>query len=179
MHRRQPDDERPCLVRRSHRHSHPAFAVEMREFHLAPSQTRIQLTMIKVWNLHLPPRQKLGVGAMFLLGLMYFLTSSPRRPTNNRSRTVSSGIAKLVSYYRVFHLLSIPTNYDITCKTRSCRPVFSAHSCTDSQTPFVYWAMIECAVGVVGACLPMMRPVLSRLAARCKRKPVEGEEERC
>ena len=29
-------------------------------------------------------------------------------------------------------------------------------------TPLVYWPMIESSLGIVGACLPMLRPLFTR-----------------
>lgn len=59
--------------------------------------------------------------------------------------TVGAGIAKTVIYYNVFRWLMVPTNYDITY----------------SQTPFVYWPMVESSLGIIGACLPLLRPLFA------------------
>ncbi|KAL8789540.1 MAG: hypothetical protein Q9195_006767 [Heterodermia aff. obscurata] len=33
-------------------------------------------------------------------------------------------------------------------------------------TPFIYWPMIESGVGIIGACLPLMRPLVSGATSR-------------
>ena len=35
----------------------------------------------------------------------------------------------------------------------------------DLQTPFVYWPMIESSLGIIGACLPLMRPLIAGAAS--------------
>lgn len=36
----------------------------------------------------------------------------------------------------------------------------------DLQTPLVYWPMIESSVGIVGACLPLLRPLFAGATSR-------------
>lgn len=36
----------------------------------------------------------------------------------------------------------------------------------DLQTPLVYWPMVESAVGILGACLPLLRPLFAGAASR-------------
>ena len=81
-----------------------------------------------IWALQMPARHKVGVSAIFLLGLL----------------TVLAGIAKLVIYY---HIISQAEggDYDITW----------------FETPAFLWAFIESALGVVGACLPLLRPLFA------------------
>ncbi|KAL6722083.1 hypothetical protein ACLMJK_001188 [Lecanora helva] len=59
--------------------------------------------------------------------------------------TVCSGIAKIVVYNRANYLMN-NGDADIAYIT----------------TPTIYWPMIESAVGIVGACLPLLRPLFSR-----------------
>ena len=35
----------------------------------------------------------------------------------------------------------------------------------DIETPFVYWPMVESSLGIVGACLPLMRPLVAGAAS--------------
>lgn len=35
----------------------------------------------------------------------------------------------------------------------------------DLFTPTIYWPMIESSLGIVGACLPLLRPILSEIAS--------------
>ena len=81
-----------------------------------------------VWALQMPARHKVGVTAIFLLGLL----------------TVLSGIAKLIVYY---HIIALATggDYDITW----------------FETPAYLCAFIESALGIVGACLPLLRPLFA------------------
>ncbi len=32
------------------------------------------------------------------------------------------------------------------------------------ETPFVYWPMVESSLGIIGACLPQMRPLFASAA---------------
>ncbi|KAI4172117.1 MAG: hypothetical protein LQ343_003765 [Gyalolechia ehrenbergii] len=36
---------------------------------------------------------------------------------------------------------------------------------TDLQTPLVYWPMVESSVGIIGACLPLLRPLFAGAAS--------------
>ena len=101
--------------------------------------------------MQMPLSRKLGVCAIFLLGAL----------------TVGAGIAKLVIFYRVLsckiqkrcrnrksrsHVvgLNVPTNIDITY----------------AETPMVYWPMVESSLGIIGACLPLMRPLFAGATSR-------------
>ncbi|KAL8832109.1 MAG: hypothetical protein Q9191_000466 [Dirinaria sp. TL-2023a] len=63
--------------------------------------------------------------------------------------TVGTGIAKLVIFYRVLGWLNGINNYDITYE----------------ETPMVYWPMVESSLGIIGACLPLMRPLFAGAAS--------------
>lgn len=80
-----------------------------------------------IWALQMPAKHKVGVTAIFLLGLL----------------TVLSGIAKLVIFYRI--IAEALWDFDITW----------------FETPAFLWAMIESALGIVGACLPLLRPLFA------------------
>ncbi len=85
-----------------------------------------------IWALQMKFRHKLGVSAIFLLGLL----------------TVGSGIAKLVFFIRASSntVSSLDVSYVLT--------------------PTVYWPMIESSLGIVGACLPLLRPIFSGAASK-------------
>ncbi|KAL8718116.1 MAG: hypothetical protein Q9225_004708, partial [Loekoesia sp. 1 TL-2023] len=34
------------------------------------------------------------------------------------------------------------------------------------QTPLVYWPMVESSLGIIGACLPLLRPLFAGAASR-------------
>ena len=59
--------------------------------------------------------------------------------------TICTGIAKVVVFYDVIAAADNVLTTDIT------------YICT----PIVYWSMIESALGIVGACLPLMRPLVA------------------
>ena len=80
-----------------------------------------------IWALQMPARHKVGVTAIFLLGLL----------------TVLSGIAKLAVFYHIIRLAAF--DYDITW----------------FETPAVLWPFVESALGIVGACLPLLRPLFA------------------
>lgn len=81
-----------------------------------------------IWALQMPARHKVGVTAIFLLGIL----------------TVLSGIAKLVVFY---HIIALAAGDD--------------SDLTWFETPGVLWPMVESALGIVGACLPLLRPLFA------------------
>ena len=81
-----------------------------------------------IWALQMPARHKVGVTAIFLLGLL----------------TVLSGIAKLVVFYHIIALAE-GGDYDITW----------------FETPSLVWQFVESTLGIVGACLPLLRPLFA------------------
>ncbi|KAL9025593.1 MAG: hypothetical protein Q9196_005609 [Gyalolechia fulgens] len=85
-----------------------------------------------IWALQMSIKRKLAVCGIFLLGAL----------------TVGSGIAKVLIYYNILSVLSIgegTASLDITYL----------------QTPLVYWPMVESSVGIIGACLPLLRPLFA------------------
>ncbi|KAL8749513.1 MAG: hypothetical protein Q9184_006777 [Pyrenodesmia sp. 2 TL-2023] len=71
--------------------------------------------------------------------------------------TVASGIAKLVIYYNIYYLARNNLGIEPT------DPILDV---SYLQTPLVYWPMIESATGIVGACLPLLRPLFAGAASR-------------
>ena len=41
---------------------------------------------------------------------------------------------------------------------------YANHSQIDMLTPTLSWPMIESSLGIVGACLPLMRPILQKIS---------------
>ncbi|KAI4127646.1 MAG: hypothetical protein LQ338_003094 [Usnochroma carphineum] len=66
-------------------------------------------------------------------------------------RTVASSIAKLAIFSNIIHR-----------KFEESGSVVYL----DLQTPLVYWPMVESAVGILGACLPLLRPLFAGAASR-------------
>ena len=81
-----------------------------------------------IWGLQMKTRHKIGVSAIFLLGLL----------------TVGAGAARLV----VFQNVNAATNG-------------GSVDVSYILTPTVYWPMIESSLGIVGACLPLLRPLFT------------------
>ncbi|KAL2039833.1 hypothetical protein N7G274_007234 [Stereocaulon virgatum] len=65
-------------------------------------------------------------------------------PSNATKTVVAAGTAKLVVFYRIANLTSAG-DQDLTYL----------------GTPTIYWPMIESSLGVVGACLPLLRPIFT------------------
>lgn len=86
-----------------------------------------------IWALQMPARHKVGVTAIFLLGLL----------------TVLSGIAKLIVFYHIIALAE-GGDFDITW----------------FETPSIVWIYVESALGIVGACLPLLRPLFAGTSTR-------------
>ena len=81
-----------------------------------------------IWALQMPAKHKIGVTAIFLLGLL----------------TVLAGIAKLIVFYQII-AKAAGGDYDLTWY----------------ETPAVLWPLVESALGIVGACLPLLRPLFT------------------
>lgn len=81
-----------------------------------------------IWALQMPARHKVGVTAIFLLGLL----------------TVLAGIAKLVVFYHIIAWAE-GGNFDVTWY----------------ETPSLVWQFVESTLGIVGACLPLLRPLFA------------------
>lgn len=62
---------------------------------------------------------------------------------------VGAGVAKLVVFHRIVFELTVGDN-DITYLL----------------TPTVYWPMVESSLGIVGACLPLLRPIFTNTSAK-------------
>ena len=41
---------------------------------------------------------------------------------------------------------------------------YANHSQIDMLTPTLYWPMIESSLGIVSACLPLMRPIIQKIS---------------
>ena len=53
-----------------------------------------------------------------------------------------------------------------TCSVRRSRPWGLAYHKKDLLTPTVYWPMVESSLGIVGACLPLLRPIFTDTPAK-------------
>lgn len=89
-----------------------------------------------IWALQMSVKRKLAVCGIFLLGAL----------------TVGSGIAKVAIFYDVLRQAAIEdgtAGLDISF----------------IQTPLVYWPMVESSLGIIGACLPLLRPLFAGAAS--------------
>lgn len=85
-----------------------------------------------IWALQMKLKHKIGVSAIFLLGLL----------------TVGAGVARLVAFNRAAEIgsdFNNPESLDIAW----------------IYTPVIYWPMVESSLGIVGACLPLLRPIFT------------------
>ena len=62
----------------------------------------------------------------------------------------------------------LSNDMDLTCmflrRSLGCTLPYANHSQTDMLTPTLYWPMIESSLGILGACLPLMRPILQKIS---------------
>lgn len=67
--------------------------------------------------------------------------------------------------------------HDISCKWSKSRQTFTPFDRinTDFNTPIVYWPMVESSLGIVGACLPMLRPLFVGAPSR-RQTPIQAPE---
>ncbi|KAL8956506.1 MAG: hypothetical protein Q9193_005994 [Seirophora villosa] len=100
-----------------------------------------ELSQLQIWAMQMSIRRKLAVCGIFLLGFM----------------TVAAGLAKLVVVYNILYVVDNDSGLD---------PNSPVLDISWLQTSFVYWPMIESGVGIVGACLPLLRPLFAGAATR-------------
>lgn len=106
------------------------------------------------------------------------------------SSVVGAGVAKLVVFHRIIYGMPFISLYvfrvaisqytdpyqrldtaagdvDVTC---TCYYTPAEKSFADQNkdllTPTVYWPMVESSLGVVGACLPLLRPIFTDTSAK-------------
>lgn len=95
-------------------------------------------------------------------------------------RTAGAGIGKLVVFNDIVQELNVGFA-DISCKgpNKDNFSLFNQSQFTDMNTPLVYWPMVESSLGIVGACLPMLRPLFAVASSESKRRiqsPESNEE---
>ena len=111
------------------------------------------------------------------------ISSSLSQPYSQARRTVGAGVAKLVVIQTIINggsrasCCSVQTTNRVSA-FRSKRPncsgpfMYGLHRCSrfsgfthhehaDMETPAVYWPMVESSLGIVGACLPLLRPLFA------------------
>ncbi len=63
---------------------------------------------------------------------------------------------------------TLSNDMDLSCmllrRSLGCTLPFANHSQIDMLTPTLYWPMIESSLGIVGACLPLTRPILQKIS---------------
>ena len=63
---------------------------------------------------------------------------------------------------------TLSNDLDLSCmflrRRLGCSLPYANHSDIDMLTPTLYWPMIESSLGIVGACLPLMRPILQKIS---------------
>ncbi|KAL3959678.1 hypothetical protein ACCO45_004795 [Purpureocillium lilacinum] len=104
-----------------------------------------------IWHLHLPRGQKLALAGIFLVGILYASTYSSQGPPRSSSRGFANLVRSVtvVSVVRLSYLLRGDlTNPDITW----------------NFVDIGLWSIIEGNIAIFCACLPFLRPVLSKLS---------------
>ncbi|KAL9584814.1 MAG: hypothetical protein Q9203_004515 [Teloschistes exilis] len=119
--------------------------------YLVPDFTHRTHVFQMIWALQMPPRRKLAVCGIFLLGFLYVWHGKDTEHRLMNDRTVGAGIAKLAVYYDMLAKINDDPN---------------AVDVTWLQTPLVYWPLVESSCGIIGACLPLMRPLFAGAASR-------------
>ena len=63
---------------------------------------------------------------------------------------------------------TLSNDLDLSCmllhRGRGIPLPYANRSQIDMLTPTLYWPMIESSLGIVGACLPLMRPILQKIS---------------
>jgi len=134
----------------------------------------------------MPLSNKIAVSCILLLGVLLVISISEKQESHNlqsrrsRYRKISNVLqdwpwyglvlswhfAKIDSYKQKFILAT--WILQVRAHTNSSwRPLSRTNSAmSDVLTPALYWPMVEASLGVVGACLPSMRPFYKKYASR-------------
>ncbi|KAM0798588.1 hypothetical protein BDR22DRAFT_823268 [Usnea florida] len=103
-----------------------------------------------MWKLQMAPIRKFFVFLIFQLGAL----------------VVIAGIVKLVVFYKIIYDTAAGDE-DLTCMYFDPPTDLDlAYYEKDILTPTVYWPMVESSLGVVGACLPLLRPLFTDTSVR-------------
>lgn len=110
----------------------------------------ISVPMPKLKSLHMPLKQKIGVGVMLVIG---------------------SG-ACIVSIYRLHSITAIQASTDLSCMLSSnnylntIMATTDAGGKTDVTTPGMMWCILEINLSIIGGSMPTLKPFLQRHAPR-------------
>ena len=114
----------------------PANCIETTTMYLAQSWSDV-LTDVMILSMPAPCIWALQMSTKHKFGVIgIFLTGF---------LTVGAGVAKLVVYYHIQYESLVLSNPDISYLL----------------TPSLYWPMVESSLGIVGACLPLLRPLFT------------------
>ena len=114
----------------------PNSCIETTTMYLAQSWSDV-LTDVMILSMPAPCIWALQMSTKHKIGVIaIFLTGI---------LTVGAGVAKLVVYYHIQYESLVVGNPDISY----------------ILTPSLYWPMVESSLGIVGACLPLLRPLFT------------------
>lgn len=110
------------------------------------------LPVYKVWGLQMVLCRKVPLIGIFLLGILVSIV----------------GLIRLKYLTLVWTIPPNSTNLDVTCmlvEPRSTPKSMMLMHSPGHYAPVWYWAIIEAHVGVLSACLPVLRPIQTRAAS--------------
>lgn len=128
----------------------PAFYYAVAGLFVIMDLLTISVPMPKLKSLHMPIKQKIGVGMMLVIG---------------------SG-ACIVSIYRLHSITAIQASTDLSCKLSvivyldSIMNMADAGGKPDVTTPGMMWCILEINLSIIGGSMPTLKPFLQRHAPR-------------
>lgn len=112
----------------------------------------LTLPIYKVWGLQMALGRKVPLIGIFLLGFLVSII----------------GVIRLKYLTLVWVIPPTAINLDVSCmlvEAKSARRSMMLMQISGIYAPVWYWAIIEAHVGVLSACLPVLRPIQTRAAS--------------
>lgn len=103
------------------------------------------LPIYEVYKLHVARNVKIAIGANFLVGSIVI-------------------VASIIKLKVMVDLYKLGSSADVTCTHSTLRVSITSiltHSRTDYLAPLIIWVEVEPCLGIISACLPTLRPLLT------------------
>lgn len=187
VYRCQQDDDRASMVRRSYQFGHSSLTAWMRKLHTTPTSKLGANDISRYGNFKCHSGRRLvwqpcsSWDSCRLMEPIMTPCTDYRQDHwlwYRKDRGLSQCLSQSVYPQYALRLMLIPNlRFNHRCGglrmygPLTHRSALQVEVPADTepaglQTPFVYWPMIESGVGIIGACLPLMRPLISGATSR-------------